>query len=148
MRDPNFDTIPVFNEAVATILGQLYSQHPVSMCMHPVILSDGAVPDDWDLSFNDRQEVFNSTLRWLEMEGFINEDGPGMMDGTTGKLTLTLKGLTAVNGVPPMLAAGEASMTFGEAIREAIKKKAAEELVGLGSEVLRSAGLWLLRAGM
>lgn len=143
MKDSAFDTIPVFNEAVAVILGRLYSQHPVPVRTHPILLADGEIPYDWDLTMTDRQQVFEATLAWLAAEDFIREGRGATNDGFTGDLTLTFKGLTAVNGVPSMLAQGEALQTFGESLREAVKKQAAEELAALGSKLLKAAGSWV-----
>lgn len=92
----------VFNLVALRIFAELYDAFPLPVEIIPrsissEILSAGAPPDDVLNSI----VIADTTLRWLEAEGFLRHSSSGSEAGIFYQVQLTLKGLAVLNSVSP-----------------------------------------------
>ena len=91
--------IQEFNEIVAVIFAQLYLSHPLEKTLDPTEIAKTIGVVSTLPSGRPFYEVFESTIRWLRREGYINAHGNDPRE----RATLTGRAFQAMNAVPPVL---------------------------------------------
>jgi hypothetical protein len=122
---PNID---LFDEAVASIMGELYAQFPVKT--HIDACEIAGTDDD------DTCDVFSSTIEFLRSEGFLQYGQRAGSSGNFSNAILTLRGLGLLRSIPPSLTV---RAPLGEQLKRALKDGGKEGAKALGRKLLETA---------
>jgi len=103
----------VFSEAAAAVLDVLYRSFPL-----PVLLKiRDLMPNDEE----DRFTIYDATVKFLQLEGFLTcRQGKG---GMFPECLLTLKGLAVLNAIPSEL---KETKTIGDRLGDCVKQGSSE----------------------
>ncbi|MFC1577636.1 hypothetical protein ACFL36_01365 [Thermodesulfobacteriota bacterium] len=113
MTEPNIEK---FNEYVAKIFDELYSQFPEEITIDPKDIT-GELEKD-------KHHAFNGTMRFLEREGFIHMNEKSTYTSYYYlNVALSSKGLAVLGASPDSL---KENITFIQKIREALKAETKE----------------------
>jgi hypothetical protein len=122
--------IQEFNQIVLVVFSQLYVAHPMERTLDPTEIAAviGVSPTGTLPSGRRFDEVFESTMQWLQTQGFTKSYGSYARE----RATLTARALVAMNAVPPALqtpsgtipSLPKTSATTGSTIVEATKQAA------------------------
>ncbi len=136
--------IQEFNQIILVIFSQLYVAHPLEKTLDPAEIAAliGVSPTGTLPSGRRFDEVFESTMRWLHVQGFTNTYGSNARE----RATLTARALAAMNAVPPALEGtrgmpslptGTTGTTLVEATEQA-KQGRTKQLVDLAGSFIGS----------
>jgi hypothetical protein len=124
--------IDEFNKATAIILSKIYESFPRRLSVQVGTL----VEDQKDVG------LYGDTIMFLVNEGFLtfeSRSGNQLFNG----LTLTGKGLSALNSTPDIL---QETTTLGQKISKAAKEGSKEVLTGLINTLIQSAVTGYIKA--
>lgn len=125
------NNIDGFNKATAVILSRLYESFPKRIPLNPADL----VENDSDA------ELYGDTIIWLHHDGFLRFEGR-VENRHFYSVTLTGKGLTALNFKPDIMQ----DSTLGQKISTAAKEGSKEVLTGLINTLIQAAVTGAIRS--